>query len=133
MDIRKAIEKVESLYYQYHKSDDWESRSDLLSKIHDLELKIKKERCNINFRLSGSNKYYYADQCDIFRKHILKNGIGKYTADQIKESGLSFNRYSINLYYNQYGTDLKRFSSVDEMMGFVIGYNFHQSDEYKNA
>ena len=42
---------------------------------------------------------------------------------QIKEKGLSFNNYSINLGPNQYHQDLQRFNDKKEMLGFVVGYN----------
>jgi len=51
------------------------------------ELLFKRNKDNINFRLSCNNKY------------------------------------SINIGSNQYGSDLKRFSSKEELLGFVIGFN----------
>ena len=42
----------------------------------------------------------------------------------IKRNGVCFNKYSINNGYSQYCRDIKRFSSKEEMIGFVIGYNF---------
>ena len=87
------------------------------------ELEFKRNKDNINFRLQGDNKYYYAFQCYIFTKHILKNGYPYIDKKEIKENGICFNTYSINVGYNQYCRDLKRFNSKEELLGFVIGYN----------
>jgi len=124
MNIEKLTKKVARLESTYDRLSDHSEKSEILSDIHDLQLRIKKDQCNINFRLTGDNKYYIANQMNKFRLHILKHGVLNYTADQVQEMGLSFNRYSINLSYNQYGTDLKRFNSLDKMIGFVIGFNF---------
>ena len=69
-------------------------------------------------------KYYFASQCALFTNNLLKNGYDKRTTkDEVKQKGICFNKYSINVGYSQYGTDLKRFNSKEEMLGFVIGYN----------
>ena len=128
MNLANLEKKVAVLHNRYEKLDDWKVKSEIMSDIHDLKLRIKKDRCNINFRLTGDNKYYMANQCDLFRKYILKHGIDNKTPEQVKEMGLSFNRYSINLSHSQYGYDIKRFNSVDEMLGFVIGFNFANSN-----
>ena len=87
------------------------------------ELKFKRNKDNINFRLQGDNKYYYANQCAKFTKHIIENGYPYIDKKEIKENGISFNTYSINVGYSQYCRDLKRFNSKEELLGFVIGYN----------
>ena len=94
------------------------------------ELEFKRNKDNINFRLSCKNKYYYAFQCYIFTQYIIKNGFRKFNAypkewyiKEMKENGISFNKYSINIGSNQYGSDLKRFNSKEELLGFVIGFN----------
>mgnify|MGYP003112407148 CR=1 FL=1 len=87
------------------------------------ELKFKRNKDNINIRLSCNNKYYYAAQCNLFTKNVLKNGYPYIDKKTIKEKGISFNKYSINVGYNQYCQDLKSFNSKEEMLGFVIGYN----------
>jgi len=95
-----------------------------IQKRNEQEYKINKE--NINFRLSGNNKYYYANQCRIFKDYLEKygfNGFNHYSAQEIKDKGISFNEYSINLGYNQYCADIKRFNNKQELLGFVIGYN----------
>lgn len=95
--------------------------SALFKERNELEFKINKE--NINFRLSGNNKYYYATHCKQFTDNLLKYGYGRKTPEQIKESGISFNNHSINFGYNQYCEDLKRFETKSELLGFVVGYN----------
>jgi hypothetical protein len=90
------------------------------------EQEYKNNKKNINFRLSGNNKYYYANQCRIFKEYLEKygfNGFNHYSAQDIKDKGISFNEYSINLGYNQYCADIKRFNNKQELLGFVIGYN----------
>ena len=94
---------------------------DLLHKRNELVFKRNKQ--NINIRLTCNNKYYYANQCYRFTKHILENGFNNIDKKEIQKHGISFNKYSINNGYSQYHNDLKRFNSKDEMLGFVIGYN----------
>ena len=88
---------------------------------NEREFKINKQ--NINFRLSGHNKYYYAYQCALFTRNILEHGFGHITKEMIKKDGVCFNEYSINNGYNQFCRDMKRFNNKKEMLGFVIGYN----------
>jgi len=95
--------------------------SKLLQERNDLQFKRNKQ--NINIRLSCANKYYYANQCYKFTKHVMKNGFGHIDIKSIQKESICFNKYSINVGYCQYGTDLKRFNSSQEMIGFVIGYN----------
>ena len=90
------------------------------------EKEYRENKKGVNFRLSGNNKYYYANQCKIFRENLEKygyKGFNYYTPKMVKEIGISFNEYSINLGYNQYCADIKRFNSKQELLGFVIGYN----------
>ena len=94
---------------------------DLLHKRNELVFKRNKQ--NINIRLTCNNKYYDANQCYRFTTHILENGFNNIDKKEIQEHGISFNKYSINNGYSQYHNDLKRFNSKDEMLGFVIGYN----------
>ena len=101
-----------------------EEMSNIFSERSELLLARNKE--NINFILRGNDKYYYANQCYKFTQNLLKygfNGFRTATKEEVKEKGICFNKYSINLGCNQYGNDLKRFNSKDEMLGFVIGYN----------
>ena len=91
------------------------------------ELLFKRNKDNINFRLSCNNKYYYAFQCYKFTQFVVKNGYKYYFKNimdrNVIKQGISFNKYSINIGSNQYGTDIKRFSSKEELLGFVIGFN----------
>lgn len=93
------------------------------------ELEFKRNKDNINFRLSCNNKYYYAFQCYKFTQYILENSYklalvpSMVSTEDIKKQGISFNKYSINIGSNQYGSDLKRFNSKEELLGFVIGFN----------
>jgi len=90
----------------------------LIQKRNDLEFKRNKD--NISFRLTCNNKYYYANQCYQFAKHILQNGYPyKNTNDIFFISDISFNKHSIKIN----NSDIKRFNNKDEMLGFVIGYN----------
>ena len=67
------------------------------------------------------HKYYWAYQFRDFRNNISKYGTWNYKA--IDGTKISFHKYSINESYSQYSNDLYRFDSVDEMKGFVKGYN----------
>jgi len=112
---KDRIKEIESLL-------DKESNLDLICERNEIEFKINKQE--INFRLTGNNKYYYANQCAIFETHVLKNGFGHISAKLIeKEKGINFNEYSINTGFNQYSRDLKRFNNKNELLGFVVGYN----------
>jgi len=86
------------------------------------ELEFKNNKLDINFRLSGDNKYYYANQCAEFTKNLYSVSDEK-TKLKISADGISFNPYSINIGYNQYCEDFKRFNSTDELLGFVVGFN----------
>ena len=94
---------------------------DLLDERNEIEFKLNKQ--NVNFILRGQNKYYYANQLKEFTNNVYKFGFGHITSDMIKKNGVCFNQYSINNGYNQYCRDMKRFSSKEELIGFVIGYN----------
>ena len=105
-----------------------ESKANEYQRNNDIEFARNKK--NINFILRGKNKYYHANQCALFTKNLLKFGYGigwggfnKISKDEILKKGICFNKYSINLGYNQFCRDLQRFSSKEEMLGFVIGYN----------
>ena len=89
---------------------------------HELnELEFQHNKLDINFRLSGDNKYYYADQCKRFIQNLYK--FEPKLKEKIIKQGVSFNKHSINIGYNQYCEDYKRFNSTQELLGFVIGYN----------
>ena len=86
--------------------------------------------------MTGNNKYYWGYQFSKFRKNIDKYG-SNYGYKNIDGSKISFHKYSINQEYSQYSNDLWRFDSVEEMKGFVKGYNalcsiLEQKEEKKN-
>jgi hypothetical protein len=88
------------------------------------ELEFKRNKDNINFRLTCNNKYYYAWQCYKFTQYVLENGYKyEWQKEPISERGISFNKYSINIGSSEYGTSLKNFNSKEELLGFVIGFN----------
>tara|TARA_R100000388_G_C7135846_1_gene107635 strand:+ start:88 stop:474 length:387 start_codon:yes stop_codon:yes gene_type:complete len=123
MNITKIENRIEEINsnLQYNDWSDIDNSNSLIQERNNLQFKINKQ--NINIRLSGQNKYYYAAQCAKFTKHITENGYPYIDIDRIQKDGISFNNYSINVGYNQYCMDLKRFNSKEEMLGFVIGYN----------
>jgi len=131
MKIEQAQKKLEEInsvldttdFYEVHTI---EERSSIYSDRSDCEFIINKE--NINFILRGNNKYYYAHHCADFTKHLMNNGYNHISKEEIQKEGLSFNNYSINVGYNQYGNDIKRFNSKQELLGFVIGYNSAMSN-----
>jgi len=94
-----------------------------------MELQFIRNKSNINFRLSGNNKYYYANQCQKFygnlKKYLEKSShdFDLRQLERLKKEGICFNKYSINIGYNQYCEDYKRFNSTQELLGFVIGFN----------
>ena len=98
-----------------------------IQKRNEQEYKINKK--GINFRLSGNNKYYYANQCQEFygnlKKYLEKSShdFDLRQLERLKKEGICFNKYSINIGYNQYCEDYKRFNSTQELLGFVIGFN----------
>ena len=100
-----------------------DNKVDLQLVIEMQEIQFKLNKQNINFRLTGDNKYYYADQCKEFENNLKKFGYGHIKKEDILKDGVSFNNYSINNGYSQYNNDIKRFNSKLEMLGFVVGYN----------
>ena len=114
---KRYIELVEKTTYE----------SGEYQELNELEFIRNKE--NINFRLSGDNKYYYADQCFQFKRN-LKKLLEKSTKDydqrllnRVENQGISFHDYSINIGYSRYNEDYKRFNSKHELLGFIVGFN----------
>ena len=115
---KKQINRLEEIKGLLSKNVDLK----LINERSDIEFSLNKK--NINFTLKGNNKYYYANQCAEFTKNLEKFGFGFWISKgMIKRNGVCFNKYSINNGYSQYCRDIKRFSSKEEMIGFVIGYN----------
>jgi len=118
--IENRIEEINSIL----KPNDWsdiDNTTNLIQERNELEFKINKQ--NINIRLTGNNKYYYANHCAKFTSYLKTYGFPYIDINRIKKDGISFNNFSINIGYSQYHQDLKRFNSKDEMLGFVIGFN----------
>ena len=101
--------------------NDLENKANEYQKRNDIEFARNKK--NINFILGGDNKYFFAYQCALFTKNLLKLGYGHISKEEIAAKGICFNKYSINNGYNQFCRDIKRFNCKEEMLGFVIGYN----------
>jgi len=118
---KKQKQKLEDRLQVISNILDNKSNSDLLTEMHEIQFKLNKE--NINFRLTGNNKYYYANQCKEFENNLKKFGYGHIKKEDILKNGVCFNNYSINNGYNQYCRDIKRFSNKEELLGFVVGYN----------
>ena len=128
MDDKKRTKlqnRLKEINDTLHNERDWnkiDSHS-LIVERNEIEFKLNSENINLSLR-DQRTKYYFASQCALFTNNLLKNGYDKRTTkDEVKEKGICFNKYSINVGYSQYGTDLKRFNSKEEMLGFVIGYN----------
>jgi len=100
-----------------------DNKVDLQLVIEMQEIQFKLNKQNINFRLTGDNKYYYADQCKEFENNLKKFGYGHIKKEDILKNGVCFNNYSINNGYSQYCRDIKRFNNKEELLGFVVGYN----------
>ena len=97
-----------------------EQMSKRFAKEREAEFKRKKE--NIYFRLAGNNKYYNAGQCWNFTQYILKNGYGRYKPSDI--DNVYFDNHSITIrLISTAESDIKRFETLKELLGFVIGWN----------
>ena len=95
----------------------------MLDHIKENERQFKEAKQLIGFSLRGNNKYFYANQCAIFARHYKEQERADNVGSTIRGEEISFNRYSINLGPTQYHSDLKRFNSKEEMLGYVVGYN----------
>ena len=85
------------------------------------ELNFKIHRQNVSARF-GSNKYYQAWQCYDFSEYIKNNGFNRYKASDIDY--VYFDKHSITIRLKSTAeTDIKRFETSKEMLGFVIGFN----------
>jgi len=123
---KKQIEKIQKRVNEINSildtERDWNKidSSALLTERADKEFLINK--IGVNIRLTGNNKYYWGYQFVEFRKNIDLYG-SNYGYKDIVGSKISFHKYSINQEYSQYSNDLWHFDSVEEMKGFVKGYN----------
>ena len=121
--IEKSLNRLKEIKVFLNNNRDYSNfdYKELLMEKSEIQFKLNKQ--NINFILKNDNKYYYANQCALFTSNLLKNGYGHISKFEIEKNGISFNKYSINNGYNQYCRDIKGFSSTQELLGFVIGYN----------
>jgi len=120
--LKEKLNQVETIIYRddFYTIYDSEERSEYFQQKSDLEFKINKE--NIYVRLTGNDKYYYAHECAKFTKHILKNGFQQYKPKDIND--VYFDTHNITIRLMSTGeTDIKRFETKQEMLGFVLGFN----------
>jgi hypothetical protein len=92
------------------------------------ETEFKRNKENIYFRLSGYDKYYQAHQCWNFAQHILKNGFNQYKPSDIESIYFDTHNITIRL-HSTAETDIKRFNSKQELLGYVVGFNDSQSQK----
>ena len=122
----KEIENLKKLELKISNSENltrWEL--ELLN-----ELQFKRNKQNVHMRLTGNNKYYYADQCNKFTNYILKHGFYNHKAKDIKSvSIVNCTHYgaSIKARLSSGGeTHIKTFNDKNEMLGFICGFNFKE-------
>jgi len=96
----------------------------------DNERRFKENMKNVHMRLTGNNKYYYADQCQKFTNYILKHGFCNHKSENIKSVSIVNCKYygaSINARLSSGGeTHIKTFNDKNEMLGFICGFNFKE-------
>jgi hypothetical protein len=92
--LENRLKEIESIYYNV----DSDTRHDLICERAEIEFQINKS--NINFRLSGDNKYYYASHCKQFTDNLFKYGYGRKTSEEIKKIGISFHNHSVAAHTN---------------------------------
>jgi hypothetical protein len=120
--LKAKLNQVEAIihaddFYTKYSADE---RLEYLTKRQEIEFKINKE--NIYVRLTGNDKYYYAHQCANFTKYILNNGFQQYKPEDINT--VYFDTHNITIRLMSTGeTDIKRFETKQEMLGFVVGFN----------
>ena len=95
----------------------------LTVKFHnDREKDYKLHKENIRCRLTGNNKYYYANHCYTFGEHIKANGWKNVLPQEINY--VYFDTHSITIKLKSTAeTDIKRFESAKEMFAYVVGFN----------
>jgi hypothetical protein len=91
------------------------------------ELLFKRNKQNINMRLTGYDKYYYAYQCWDYTKHIKANGFNRYKPEDIESISINNSSYygaNITARLSSGGeTHIKAFNDKKELLGFIVGYN----------
>ena len=119
MNITKIENRIKEINNIFNKNLTHKNNNGYKLLIERNELEFKRNKQNINFRLTCNNKYYYANQCYQFAKHIVNNGYPYKDTNNINVNDISFNKHSIKIN----NSDLKTFNNKDELLGFVIGYN----------
>jgi hypothetical protein len=91
------------------------------------ELLFKRNKQNVNMRLTGYDKYYYAYQCWDYTKYIRANGFNRYKPEDIESISINNSSYygaSIKARLTSSGeTNIKTFNDKQELLGFIVGYN----------
>ena len=119
------IEKIENRILEINEilnNGNWDliNCPSLLKERNEKEFLINKQ--NIYVSLRGDDKYYYAYQCKNFAEYIKNNGFNRYKASDIDY--VYFDKHSITIRLKSTAeTDIKRFETSKEMLGFVIGFN----------
>ena len=119
MNITKIENRIKEINNIFNKNLTHKNNNGYKLLIERNELEFKRNKENINFRLTCNNKYYYANQCYHFAKHIVINGYPYKDTNNINVNDISFNKHSIKIK----NSDIKTFNNKDELLGFVIGYN----------
>ena len=114
--LQARVDDIENIL-----SGSWENidSHELIIEQADKQFLLHKK--DVNIRLTGKNKYYWGHQIATFRNNIEKYGTPHHKA--IDGSKIGINKYSINEKSSPYSNDLWRFDSVEEMKGFIKGYN----------
>lgn len=91
------------------------------------ELEFKRNKENVNMRLTGYDKYYYAYQCRTFTQYVLKSGFNQYLADNIKSISINYCSHygaSIKARLSSGGeTNLKTYNDKKDLLCFIEGFN----------
>ena len=91
------------------------------------ELLFKRNMQNVNMRLTGYDKHYYARQCWDYTKYIKVNGFNRYKPEDIENISINNSSYygaNIKARLTSGGeTHIKAFNDKKELLGFIVGYN----------
>ena len=122
MNIEKIENRIKEIELFLDNNRDYSKfdSSALFKERGELNFKLNKQ--NIYIRLTGVDKYYYAYQCKYFAEYIKNNGFNRYKPNEIDD--IYFDKHSITIRLKSSGeTDIKRFETSKEMLGFVVGFN----------
>ena len=73
MNITKIENRIKEINNIFNKNLTHKNNNGYKLLIERNELEFKRNKQNINFRLTCNNKYYYANQCYQFAKYIVLN------------------------------------------------------------